>query len=283
MPTNISRSSKTIEHGVLNTLLSEVQVLSSSARARDCGMKQEKANAKLGAKNIALTAVFASSYAIFTFWSLFPVIGAPGKFITMAVIMAPLIGIILGPYLGVLSVAMGGIVGLSIGPVGGPFGPLSFVPHAAATFCSGMLYNGKRMACVITYAALLVVLAFYPVVGPAWLYPYFIWMQIIGLVVLASPLQSRAVKQIYTHIKLTELTFGVGTVSLTATLFGHIVGNIMFEAIYWPNLISSVDAWKNTWQLLAWVYPLERVTITIAAALIGIVLIKTLKAYGLEL
>jgi len=178
---------------------------------------------------------------------------------------------------------VGGIVGLSVGQIGGPFGPLSFVPHAAATFCSGMLYNKKRMACAVTYAILLVVLAFYPVVGPAWLYPYFIWMQIVGLVILVSPLQSKAVKQIHEHTKSTGLTFGVGVTSLTATLFGHIVGTIMFGAIYWPNLISSVDAWKSTWQLLAWVYPIERVTITTAAALIGTVLIKALKAYGLKL
>ncbi|MFQ5822125.1 MAG: hypothetical protein ACE5I5_19250, partial [Candidatus Heimdallarchaeota archaeon] len=219
----------------------------------------------------------------FTFWSLFPVIGAPGKFITMAVIMAPLIGIILGPYLGVLSVAVGGIVGLSVGQIGGPFGPLSFVPHAAATFCSGMLYKGKRMACAVTYAILLVVFALYPVVGPAWLYPYFIWMQIVGLVILVSPLQSKAVEQIHGYTKSTELTFGVGMTSLTATLFGHIVGDIMFEAIYWPNIIPIVDEWKINWQVLTFVYPLERVIIAIAAALIGTALIKALKAYGVKL
>jgi len=247
------------------------------------GMKQEKVNAKLVAKNIALITVFAPWYTIFTFWPLFPVIGASGSFITMAVIMAPLIGIILGPYLGVLSVTVGGIIGLSVGQIGGPFGPLSFVPHAATTFCSGMLYNGKRMTCAVTYAILLVVFALYPVVGPAWLYPYFIWMQIIGLVILVSPLQSKAAEQIRGYTKSMGLTFGVATVSLTATLFGHIVGDIMFEAIYWPTLIPSVDAWKSTWQLLAWVYPLERVMITIAAALIGTVLIKALKAYGLKL
>jgi len=246
-------------------------------------MTQEKVNAKMVAKNIALIAVFGPWYTIFTFWPLFPVIGASGSFITMAVIMAPLIGIIIGPYLSVLSVALGGIIGLSLGQIGGPFGPLSFVPHAATTFCSGMLYNGKRMTCAVTYAFLLVVFALYPVVGPAWLYPYFIWMQIIGLAILVSPLQSKAVEQIHGYTKSMGLTFGVGIVSLTATLFGHIVGDIMFEAIYWPNLISSVDAWKSTWQLLAWVYPLERVMIAIAAALIGTTLIKALKAYGLKL
>ena len=248
----------------------------------DGGMK-EKANVRLAAKNIALVAVFAPWYTIFTFWSLFPVIGATGKFITMAVIMAPLIGIMLGPYLGALSVAVGGIVGLSAGQIGGPFGPLSFLPHAATTFCSGMLYKGKRMACAITYAILLLVFAFYPVVGPAWLYPYFIWMQIVGLVILVSPLQSKAVEQIHKHTKSTGLTFGVGMTSLTATLFGHIVGTMMFEAIYWPNIISSVDAWKSDWQLLTWVYPLERVIIAIAAAFIGTALIKASKAYGLKL
>jgi len=246
-------------------------------------MAQEKINAKLVAKDIALIAVFAPWYTIFTFWSLFPVIGASGKFITMAVIMAPLIGIILGPYLGVLSVAVGGIVGLSVGQIGGPFGPLSFVPHAAATFCSGMLYNGKRMACAVTYAILLVVFALYPVVGPAWLYPYFVWMQIVGLVILVSPLQSKAVKQIHGYTKSTELTFGVGIVSLTATLFGHIVGDIMFEAVYWPNIIPIVDEWKINWQVLTLVYPLERVIIAVAAALIGTALIKALKAYGVKL
>ena len=246
-------------------------------------MQQERVNAKLVAKNIALIAVFAPWYTIFTFWPLFPVIGTSGSFITMAVIMAPLIGIILGPYLSVLSVTVGGIIGLSLGQIGGPFGPLSFVPHAATTFCSGMLYNGKRMTCAVTYSFLLIVFALYPIVGPAWLYPYFIWMQIVGLVILVSPLQSKAVEQIHRYTKSIGLTFGVGIVSLVAALFGHIVGDIMFEAIYWPTLIPIVDEWKTMWQLLAWVYPLERVMIAIAAALIGTALIKALKAYGLKL
>ena len=115
------------------------------------------------------------------------------------------------------------------------------------------------------------------------MYPYFVWMQIVGLVILVSPLQSKAVKQISEHTKLTELAFGVGIVSLTATLFGHIVGDIMFEAIYWPNIISSVDAWKSDWQFLTWVYPLERVIIALVAALIGTALMKALKAYDLRL
>lgn len=249
---------------------------------RDNGMRQ-KPNARLVAKNIALVAIFAPLYTIFTLWSLFPVIGASGRFISMAVVMAPLIGIMLGPNLGVISVAIGGLVGLSVGQIVGPFGLLSFVPHAAATFCSGMLCNGKRTACVVAYATLLVVLAFYPMVGPAWLYPYFVWMQIAGLVILVSPLQSKAVEQINRNTKSIGLAFGVGISSLTASLFGHVVGTIMFEAIYWPHIISIVNEWKINWQFLVWVYPLERAMIAVAAALIGTAVIKALKVSDLRM
>jgi hypothetical protein len=243
-------------------------------------MKQKKDNTKLVGKSIALVVVFASLYNILTFLPLFPVIGTSGSFITMAVIMAPLMGIILGPYVGVLSVTVGGIIGLSIGQIGGPFGPLSFVPHAATTLCAGMLYNGKHVICAVTYAFLLVVFAMYPVVGPVWLHPYFIWMQVVGLVILVSPLQTKAVKLIHGYTKSIELTLGIGILSFIALHFGHIVGNIMFEAIYWSNLISSLDAWKSTWQLLTWLYPIERLMITIAAGLIGTVLIEALRAFA---
>ena len=79
---------------------------------RDGEMHQEKVNAKLVAKSIALIGVFAPCYTLFTFWPLFPVIGGSGSFITMAVVTAPLIGIVLGPFLSTVSVAIGGILGL---------------------------------------------------------------------------------------------------------------------------------------------------------------------------
>jgi len=229
---------------------------------------------RFNAKNVALVCCFASLYTVFSLWSLFPVIGAMGKFITIAAVVSPLMGIILGPGLGSVTVTLGGILGASFAQTG-PFGPLSFVPGVAAAFCSGLLYQGERRASAILYSVLLLAFAFYPRTGPAWLYPYFVWLQLAGLVLLMSPLQSKAREFTRNQSNSLELSFGVGLISFTATLFSHIVGCIMFELVYWPT--------SHHWQLLTIVYPIERTIITIMAVLIGAPLIRTLKAFGFEI
>jgi hypothetical protein len=218
-------------------------------------------------------------YAILSFWTLFPVIGAVGKFITVTAVISPLIGMILGPSLGALAVTLGGIVGASIAQTG-PFGPFSFVPGAASAFCSGLLYDHRWRRSALLYAALLLVFAFYPGIGPAWLHPSFIWFQLAGLVLLISPLQSKAVEFTRNQSNLLELSFGIGVLTFIATLFGHVVGSMMFELIYWH---PELDSWRLSWQLLTPVYPIERVIITMTAVIMGVPLFRTLKAYGFEM
>lgn len=215
--------------------------------------------------------------------SLFPVIGSVGKFITMATVMAPLIGLILGPYYGTAAVSMGGFIGWIITQTG-PFGFLSFVPSANGALFSGLLYNRKRIVSIILYLALFLALAFYPTIGPAWLYPHYLWFQLAGLIVLASPLRSRAEDFTHKHSSMLELSFGVGIISFTATLFGQIVGSVMFEAMYWPTMHPQAEFWNVlVWQPTTFVYPIERMLITLIATVIGAPLIKTLRAYGFEI
>jgi len=231
---------------------------------------------------VALVCCFASVYVVLSYWYLFPVIGAAGKFITMAVITAPLIGIALGPWLSVAAVVLGGIIGLAV-TQSGPFGAASFVPGASAALCSGLLYNGKRWVSALLYSALLLVFAFYPVVGPAWLHPCFVWLQLAGLAVLVSPLQSKAAEFVQKRANLLELSLGVGLISFTATLFSHVVGSMMFEILYWPIVFPEPDFWRFLWEELTFVYPVERLIITLIATIIGAPLFKALKAYGFEM
>lgn len=229
-------------------------------------------NSYLSTKNMALTACFAALYVVFSLWNLFPVIGTEGKWINVAVIMAPLFGIILGPYLGVLAITIGGIAGAFF-QITGPFGPLSFVPHAAAAFCSGMLTVKRQKVCVAVYALFLFIFAFFPVIGPVWLWPAVVWLDLIGLIGLASPVQSKAINAMNKASGSVWLIFGVAITCLTATLFGHVVGNILFEAIY-----LQVN-WRTTWQGLTFLYPVERGLITLVATLVGTPLVKTLRMY----
>lgn len=235
----------------------------------------------LSTKNIALTIVFASFYIVFSSWNLFPLVGGQGKFIQAGVVMAPLIGVILGPWLGVFAITVGGVIGAFIWQ-GGPFGPLSFVPHVAAALYAGLLYNNKRWFCGVAYLLLLVVFAFYPVVGPAWLWPPFLWLHVATLVFLFSPLQPKVGEFLRENKDSLKLAFGVGVTLFIATLFGHVVGSLMFEVVYWPSFISEVGAWKADWQILMWLYPIERMLIAVIAALIGTGLLKALRIYGFK-
>ena len=225
------------------------------------------------AKDAALTVCFTALYTTFCFWPAFPIVGLPGYAIPLAALMAPLIGIIVGSHLGTLSTFLGGAIGF----FAGHFSPPSFVSGIVTAFFAGMLYAGKRNFCAFTYFSLLFFFGFYPFVGPVWLYPLFMWFQIMGFLVLMSPLQSMALKNIRnSKCDGRRLLLALFIVSLTSTLAGQIAGSLMFEFTSWPVFITDVNAWTTGWQILTWIYPLERIVIALSTAFIGAFLYKVL-------
>jgi hypothetical protein len=228
----------------------------------------------LTAKDMALAVCFSALYTVFCLFPIFQIVGLPSKSITMAAIIAPVIGIILGPYLGVLSTILGGAIGIFVGP----FSPLGFVAGIVTAFSAGTLYFDKRSLCAFTYFSLLFLFGFYPFVGPVWLYPQFMWFQIIGFLVLVSPLQSMAVKTMRNSNDNTRLVLAFFVTFLTSTLAGQIAGSLTFEVLSWPIFIANVNAWRLNWQLITWIYPIERMIISLAAAFIGVALHKVLKS-----
>jgi len=233
-------------------------------------------NRRLAAKDMALTICFTALYVVFGFLSISPIIGLPGKTITAAAIMAPIMGIILGPYIGTLSTILGGTIGFFVGV----FSPPSFVSGVIAALCAGMLYTGKRSLCVFTYFSFLFLFGFYPFVGPVWLYPPLMWFQIAGFLILISPLQSMALKN-FNSGNNSKLLFAFFVTSLTSTLAGQIAGSLTFELLSWPIFIADINAWKANWQIITFLYPPERTVITFSAALVGASLYKVLKSTNL--
>ncbi|MEM3673493.1 MAG: hypothetical protein QW468_04640 [Candidatus Bathyarchaeia archaeon] len=223
---------------------------------------------QLGTKELALAAIFTALYVVLGALKISPIIGLPGQGITAAAIIAPIIGIIFGPYVGVLSTFLGGVIGISLGY----FSQLSLASGVTAALCSGMTAMGRRIASIIVYFCLLLIFAFYPVIGPAWLYPQYLWFQIIGFIILISPLQSLAVKIIKTDDgSMLFYTFFI--TSLTSTLAGQIAGSTIYELIISSDLSGALGTWLAT----VFLYPTERVIIAIVSAVIGSVLFKVLK------
>lgn len=227
---------------------------------------------KLTAKEIALLTCFTALYTYLSFIPAFPIIGLSSKAITLAAITAPIIGIILGSYLSMLSTLLGGAIAFSAGH----FSPPSFVAGIITAVFAGMLYENKRSIPAFTYFSLLFFFGFYPFVGPVWLYPPFMWFQITGFLVLVSPLQSMASKNMRNPNNNSKLFSAFFTVFLISTLAGQIAGSLTFELISWPIFMASIDAWTATWQIVAWLYPIERIIIALIATFIGVFLYKIL-------
>lgn len=231
----------------------------------------------LTAKGTALAICFASLYVILSFLPLSQLIGLFGKAITAATVISPILGIILGPYLSAISTILGGAICLFVSPY---FSPPSFVAGCVASFFAGLLSIGMRKHCVFIYVSLMFIFVLYPFIGPFWLYPQLTWFQVIGLLILISPLQSKAIKVLNSGSS-SRLLFAFFLTSLTSTLASQIAGSLVFEALWWPTLIPDIHVWELYWQSLTFLYPIERIIIALVAALIGVALHKTLKSANL--
>jgi len=220
----------------------------------------------LTTKNIALTAVFTSLYVVFGFIKISPIIGLPGQAITAAAIVAPLIGIVLGPYFGTLATFLGGVVGFFFGS----FSPPSLPSGVATAACSGLIRDGRRVPAVLVYLALFLLLALYPNIGPVWLFPAYVWFQVIGLLVLLSPLQSIAIKKFHARND-SSIFYAYFVTALVSTLAGQMAGTLTYVLLYLKDVAFGL------WMTTAFIYPIERTIIAFGAALTGFALHKALR------
>jgi predicted membrane protein len=221
---------------------------------------------RLDAKEVALSSCFAALYVVLSFVPMFHLLGA-FQYITLAAMLVPLIGIMLGPYLGAVSTLLGGIINYSINT----FSPMSLVAGVIGAACAGLLYKNRQALCSLIYLILLFTFALYPLYGPFWTSPEVMWFHLVGFLILISPLQSIASKS-FRSGKVSKLLFAFFLTSLTSTLAGQIAGNVVFETITDP---------RGIWPLLTFVYPFERTTIAVVAAFIGVPLFEALKSINL--
>lgn len=221
---------------------------------------------KLTTKDVAMTILFTALYAVFTTIPIFQVLGAWGS-ITAAAITAPIIGMLLGPYVGSLSAALGG----SIGFFSGSFAPWSFFAGIASTLSAGLLFAGKRSWNVLLYLLLLLAMGFYPDKGSAWLFPLSMWFQIIGFLIIISPLTAYAVKSVKSG-NVASFLLACFVISLSSTLAGRMTGSIVY--MMWIEV--PLGGWLALWQTLTIVYPIERTIIAVASGLVGAALLRVL-------
>jgi len=220
----------------------------------------------MNTKYLSLSALLAAVYFVLSIAPIgFPIIGLSSARPIHISEAIPLIYVeIFRLHIGLLATLIGGII-LSIYLVQPPFYLLNFIPATTSALIYGLIKENKPIYAYMIYLIMLIIYYFYPVVGPAYLYPSHIWFHIIIFSTLI--LSSKFWTKINIFLQL-----------LLATLSAQLSGTILFEIIYYPNFLN-VETFKYIWLVTSYLYPIERVIIAIIATILIYPVSKLIKRY----
>ena len=245
----------------------------------------------LSTRDIALTAVFAAlSVVIIMFVPGIPIVGMSGARITLDAAIAPIYGLIIGPYLGALAAFLGGII--VAGYKGWHLFPIltSFCP-AVSALVAGTLTSrrqGPLRGWIISALTLTILIAgwYCTAIGRgAPLYP------VLHLAALCIILLLRGWASDLFNSGGWRLTLSVAASSYAGIIADHMLGNLIFIAgIGWFIPLKVVEGWlsgmglPSVSALFMYMLPVsavERLTMTAIATVFGVALITALRASGL--
>jgi len=234
-------------------------------------------------KIIALISIFTALYAVLRIIPTVPMIGGSGASFSLSDIIAPIYGLILGPYIGGLSVILGSFLAMfGKAPV---FLGLDFLPATVAAVSVGLLMKRKWMQVIGLNIALLVAFILHPntsilidtSLGSTTVFLPFAWLHIVALVVLISPLGRKAVKWV-NMLTATKGAIGIAILFFIGTMMQHLMGNLLFETVMaYPIGSIPVVAYPGIWASIFFLYPIERAVLVVLGTIVGTPLLKVLK------
>jgi hypothetical protein len=212
--------------------------------------------------------MFTALYIVLRFVPFSMVIGTTGGFLSVSDFLAPIYGILLGPYLGGLSVLFGNFAAIGMGRTMSFFG-LDFLPDFMAAVSTGFLYQRKRSTWTVVVAlnaALLSIFFLNPLTSVFVLSVPYAWMHIAAFVVLLSFMAARWLQT----VDYRKIAFGVAIFAFIGTMIQHLTGNILFEVVL-GQVTTSIPAvaYPGIWTTVFFVYPVERLILIISAVLVG--------------
>jgi uncharacterized membrane protein len=232
-------------------------------------------------KAIAAIAIFAALYAALRIIPTVPMIGTGATF-HLSDILAPLFGILLGPYVGGISIIIGTFAAIGLGTPA-PFFGLDFLPAFVVAVSLGFLVRRKWLPVVILNAVLLVAYAVNPLtsnfINTPWGTVPYLWMHIAAFLVLVSPLGRKAGKWIGSA-KTPMITAGFVILAFVGTMMQHLTGGILYEVVL-GQITHTVpaSAYSGIWNIVFYIYPWERLALIAGAVLVGVPVTRALSKY----
>ncbi|MEM2902453.1 MAG: hypothetical protein QXO32_06985 [Candidatus Bathyarchaeia archaeon] len=237
---------------------------------------------KVSTKAVASIAVLSVVYFIFRMLPTFPMIGVSGGAFSLSDVLAPLYGVILGPYMGAVTVIIGTFLAIAAGkPV--IFLGLDFLPATVNTLMVGFLARKRRIQPISLNIALFTLFLLHPytaITVPARIpglkgeaHLFYPWLHLAALIILISPLSGKAAEWVNKKSTI-PLSAAILLLSLIGTMAQHLTGNLLYETVWGMFLGKAPEAFKLLWYTIFWLYPTERAFIIAVTTLIGTPLLR---------
>ena len=223
-------------------------------------------------RTVPLAATFAAVYGILRLVPIFVMIGGSGRVFSTTEFVAPLLGIILGPYVGSVAAVIGTFLGIMFTGRMNFFG-LDFLPSMMNALVLGLLMRRRRIVAVTLYSALVVLFFVHPSTLHFASVPFsggtvsipFVWLQIISLALFVSPLSTKSVEWISGGSEKKRM-IAACLLSLFGTTAQQLTGTLLFASMAVPLMGMTPKALAATWAAVFYTYPIERLAIILPAA-----------------
>jgi len=236
---------------------------------------------------VPLSATFAAVYGVLKLIPISAWLGLSGRVFTATEFVAPLLGILLGPYAGCVTSVVGSFLGMALTGRTNFFG-LDFLPVMANALVLGFLVQRRRTLSVLIYSGLL--LLFFAVPSTMHLVSIplptgevvlpFVWLHILAWLILLSPLSKKSVEWI-PSAAVPRAIFAACVLTLIGTTAQHLTGTLLFAGMAVPLMGMTPQTLASTWVAVFYVYPVERSMIVLGATTVTFALVKTLRAASL--
>lgn len=236
---------------------------------------------------VPLAATFAAIYGTLKLVPISVWIGASGRVFTATEFVAPLLGIMLGPYAGSVAAVVGTFVSIVFTGRMNFFG-LDFLPVTVNALVLGLMMRKRWLLSGLLYSALLVLFFVHPwtlhfisvpLLNGAIELP-FVWLHILAWLLLLSPLGRKSVDWISGRT-VSKATAAAFLLTLVGTTAQHLTGTLLFASMAGPLMGITPEKLALGWAAVFYVYPVERLMVVLAATLITAAVVKATKATGL--
>jgi len=183
---------------------------------------------KLSTKEIALISVFAALHVIVSRMPGIPVIGTESGKIELTVVLVPVTGIILGPWIGGLAAFLGNFVAWLI-PATTFYGMLNLPTGPIGAIVAGALArNDKKSNWKVAALILLVLNALWYISPPGIEVPYYPFLH-LGALALILTFKGKVSDLIRSEDK-QKVTWGTTIAGFSGIMANHMAGNLIFIA-----------------------------------------------------